>query len=94
MTAFDLRGHLTPSGVSVKSVTCRKRIKKDGGGVGSGGQADRERRRGKTCFSKCIMGEKSGHKAQSGGGLHQMKRNRGLTQAAANETSKHPKLCE
>lgn len=31
MTAFDLRGHLTPSGVSFKSATCRKGIKKDGG---------------------------------------------------------------
>lgn len=59
MTAFDLRGHLTPSGVSFKSAMCRKRIKKDGGGGGQEEKGEDDRpKKGRDVFLQMHHGRK------------------------------------
>lgn len=59
MTAFDLWGHLTPSGVSFKSATCRKRIKKNKGGGGQEEKGEDDRlKKGKNVFLQMHHGRK------------------------------------
>lgn len=58
MTAFDLRGHLTPSGVSFECATCRKRIKKDGGWDQEEKGEDDGPKKGKVVFLQMHHGRK------------------------------------